>query len=514
MAMGGDDLSWDPDQLRRQLQAMDAYDFEHLIGDLWELQGWNVDVMQQSADAGIDIRATQNSPYHRKVLIQAKRYSDDNPVSGPDVQQYSALKQQESNVDESIIITTGRFTNSAEDRAEDLNVKLIDGDGLVTMIDNFNAYDIVEGYTKHPGRDVSQSKGRQSDRLSTPQLDLPSEERAKVEAYIGQNVDEYLQEEEYRAIRAMERARGKVELNPHDAKDLGVIDDLPLYDFERSFTERKTVLVLLKDDIHINDDGEVYVEDLTNYIKSDAIRGNPSGAIIGVIKRGVQDGAWLSDQGEDIWKQKKRIRWFKQKGRTLVSAMKTKYFQQPDSPEHERIRREGSELESELTEGDSKERTITGTNPEAPVVPYETVVSEETPDQGSPNQQSRVLEKTDGAPTQEAIITENSHKHEPSIDLDFSRTTWFYGVAVGTGGWLILWVLFALLSNGGFLGGLLVLISWPLLPVAILMDARTTGVFEIAKVESVLYVFLSAIPLLALIPGAVYLYRRENTWDS
>ncbi|ELZ26160.1 restriction endonuclease [Halogeometricum pallidum JCM 14848] len=118
---------------------MDDYEFEHLVADLWELQGWDADVEQQSADAGVDVRATQSSPYRRKVLIQAKRYSDDNPVTGPNVQQYAALKQQEPDTDESIIVTTGRFTGSAEDRAKDLNVKLIDGKGLVDLIGGLGA---------------------------------------------------------------------------------------------------------------------------------------------------------------------------------------------------------------------------------------------------------------------------------------------------------------------------------------------------------------------------------------
>jgi restriction endonuclease Mrr len=118
---------------------MDDFQFEHLVADLWEEQGWTTEVEQQSGDAGVDVRATKTQPYSRKALIQAKRYSDKNPVGGPDIQQYSALKQQESDVDEAIIVTTGRFTGSAEDRARDLNVKTIDGEELVDLIDSLGA---------------------------------------------------------------------------------------------------------------------------------------------------------------------------------------------------------------------------------------------------------------------------------------------------------------------------------------------------------------------------------------
>ena len=79
MASQGDSSSWGPDQLQRRLQAMDDFQFEHLIADLWEQQGWTTEVEQQSSDAGVDIRATKSQPYPRKALIQAKRYSDKNP---------------------------------------------------------------------------------------------------------------------------------------------------------------------------------------------------------------------------------------------------------------------------------------------------------------------------------------------------------------------------------------------------------------------------------------------------
>lgn len=279
MDSGGRDDTWDPDHLQRRLQSMDDYEFEHLVGDLWEIQGWDIEVEQQSADAGVDVRATQTSPYPRKVLIQAKRYSEDNPVNGPDVQQYAALKQQESDTDESIIVTTGRFTSSAEDRAKDLNVKLLDGEGLVDLIEGLNAYEVVEGYIGQPqgGRTRNQTRKRSAERKRATRGDdfrqLTPEERTEIERVVGQDLDDRIREEQYQATRAMERARAVVELNPHDAKELGIFDDAPLHDFEREFTDKKTQLVFLKDDIHANDDGDIYVEDLTDYIKPSVIQG-------------------------------------------------------------------------------------------------------------------------------------------------------------------------------------------------------------------------------------------------
>ena len=235
MSTERDDTSWDADQLRRQLQAMNETDFEHLVGDLWELQGWDVDVSEQSADAGIDIRATQSSPYNRKVVIQAKRYGDNSAVSGPAVQQYAALKQQEGNVDESIIVTTSRFTGPAEKRAQELNVKLIDGEALMAIIESLDAYEVAEQYINYPS---DPDTSAESDPCLSS-VELSPEQRAEVEEYMDQDIDAYLRDDEYRATRAMERARERVELNPHDAKNsaFSMISRWPISS-ENSLSER------------------------------------------------------------------------------------------------------------------------------------------------------------------------------------------------------------------------------------------------------------------------------------
>jgi hypothetical protein len=125
---------------------MDDWDFEHLVADLWERQGWSTEVEQQSTDAGVDVRATKSLPHRQKALIQAKRYGQNTTVGGPDIQQYSSLRQQEADADQAVVVTTGRFTKSARRRAQDLNVKLIDGDDLVELIEHLDAHDAVEKY--------------------------------------------------------------------------------------------------------------------------------------------------------------------------------------------------------------------------------------------------------------------------------------------------------------------------------------------------------------------------------
>jgi restriction system protein len=129
-----------------RIQQMDAYEFEQFIADVWARQGWDTTVSQASIDAGIDVTATKETPYPQKQLIQAKRYGPDTTVSGPEIQQYASLKQQESGVDSVVVVTSNRFTTHAIDRAHELNVKTVDGTDLVTLIERLNAHDLLDEY--------------------------------------------------------------------------------------------------------------------------------------------------------------------------------------------------------------------------------------------------------------------------------------------------------------------------------------------------------------------------------
>lgn len=136
----------DSDTLLDQLQTMDADSFESFVGELWERQGWTTTVSQHSNDAGIDVVATRHDPFEQKHLIQAKRYGPTTTVGSPDIQQYASLKQQVPDADAVVIVTTNRFTTHARDRATELNVKLINGNELITLIDEADAYDLLKTY--------------------------------------------------------------------------------------------------------------------------------------------------------------------------------------------------------------------------------------------------------------------------------------------------------------------------------------------------------------------------------
>ena len=135
-----------PAQLKAVLQEMDPYEFEYFVADLWERMGWETTVSAESADKGVDVTARKSTPYEQLVLIQAKRYGPNTTVGSPDIQQYASLKHQQSGVDKVLMVTTNAYTQQARELANQLNVKLIDGDDLVELIDQQDALDLVATY--------------------------------------------------------------------------------------------------------------------------------------------------------------------------------------------------------------------------------------------------------------------------------------------------------------------------------------------------------------------------------
>lgn len=191
-----------PSALASRLQGMDNYEFEQFVGDLWTQMGWETEVSQASVDAGVDVIATKETPYRQKKVIQAKRYSENTTVGGPDIQQYASLKTQVEGADSVVIVTTSSFTPAAEERANELNVKLVDEITLTTMVNDLDAYDLVAEYLDLPSQDTVSSvantdgynhSGNQqhtdvSSETSSP--DLNSEGRSVVEVESEASLEE------------------------------------------------------------------------------------------------------------------------------------------------------------------------------------------------------------------------------------------------------------------------------------------------------------------------------------
>lgn len=176
-------MKYNREEILHLLAAMDEYQFEHLIADLWEGQGWNTRVTSSSNDRGIDVIAERGSPFYQKQLIQAKCFSRNNTVGSPDIQQYSSLRHQEENVDAVVVVTTSSFSRQAKEIANDLNVKLVDGHTLYEMVSEYGGENLLEQYISLPSS--NDAVGKKSEKESSPSVDVTIDRESSEGAYGG-----------------------------------------------------------------------------------------------------------------------------------------------------------------------------------------------------------------------------------------------------------------------------------------------------------------------------------------
>ena len=119
----------------QNLQTMDPLAFERFVGQLFELEGYQVSSTPRSGDGGVDLllrrpgrsrRASSDSP----ALVQCKRYASSHSVGSPELQQFSgALRQALAH--EGYFVTTSFFTPAAQKWARQAGIHLIDGLALL-----------------------------------------------------------------------------------------------------------------------------------------------------------------------------------------------------------------------------------------------------------------------------------------------------------------------------------------------------------------------------------------------
>lgn len=122
--------------------------FEGFVADVWqERQGWTTEVMEAGPDKGLDVIGESPSG-DSKTAVQCKRYAEGNKITSAQIQQYSALRQQWSDVSGVTVVTTSSFTRDAKELADRLDVKCIDGEDLVRLVCRYNAEEILEWYAE------------------------------------------------------------------------------------------------------------------------------------------------------------------------------------------------------------------------------------------------------------------------------------------------------------------------------------------------------------------------------
>ncbi|MDL0138601.1 restriction endonuclease [Halobacterium salinarum] len=246
---------WDESRILSTLIELKPRAFEKFVRDLWSLQGWDAEVTARSGDKGIDVIATQSFPYEKKVLIQAKKNSEDNNIGGATMQKYASLKQRD-NVDEAIIVTTGRFTPQAKEIGVDFNLKIVSGPTLAQLVTDLSAEHLVEAYAEKDGEEQPTTQPSTTDQSFKEALsdDSPAVDfdRARVR---GACEDFQLELLGYEYVRT-------------DNPDIGSIDRIEgfVLAFELLNNADREIELFLDDIVVISD--ERYSYDLEQFVKT------------------------------------------------------------------------------------------------------------------------------------------------------------------------------------------------------------------------------------------------------
>ena len=115
------------------LMKLSPDDFERILADLWRAMGYTVTVVGGPGDRGLDILATMEKGVRFTVGIQAKRYGPTNKVDVHQIREYASLLAKHE-VDSVVVVSTSGFTEGALKEAKELNVKTIDGEQLLALL--------------------------------------------------------------------------------------------------------------------------------------------------------------------------------------------------------------------------------------------------------------------------------------------------------------------------------------------------------------------------------------------
>jgi HJR/Mrr/RecB family endonuclease len=109
--------------------ALDPFEFEHFVGDLFAKMGYFSRVTKKSGDGGVDIFAKLQTPTGiDEIIIQCKHKQDSNSTVGVDkVRELFGVLSANNKLTKGFIVTNGKFTSGCYDFANGKLIELIDG---------------------------------------------------------------------------------------------------------------------------------------------------------------------------------------------------------------------------------------------------------------------------------------------------------------------------------------------------------------------------------------------------
>jgi restriction system protein len=129
-------------EILNEIMMQEPVFFERLVVKLLMKMGYGGSlngkgiVTPPSNDEGIDGIIREDKLGFSNIFIQAKRYAIENTIGRPDIQAFEgAIARREG---KGLFITTGKFTSSAREYAQNNHIVLVDGNDLADLMIEYN----------------------------------------------------------------------------------------------------------------------------------------------------------------------------------------------------------------------------------------------------------------------------------------------------------------------------------------------------------------------------------------
>lgn len=259
-----------------KLRSTPLTDIGVIVAELWERDGWTAEIEEKIDEGVVIIYLTNSSEETQKRIIQVTRESNQESISTIAIENIETIREQSAyQIEKEICVTTESFTEEAEERANSLNIELVDGTKLAYLIEKRDARDLI---AEHGTNKI--------------EVDLSKDTEKLLENRIGSNYKDYVRDQIYFAKQTIDDANGIVKINPNDAKRLGILSEIKSSDPESVIQGENVLNAVTSDKVYFTEDCEIIVEDLSDYVNSVAIDTSANKNIVGQIEPGVPNFAW------------------------------------------------------------------------------------------------------------------------------------------------------------------------------------------------------------------------------
>lgn len=127
--------SYDDDEnVVEMIRHLDEDQFQQLVADLWEAQGWSTTVFSAGAESVYDVVAMRTEPVDERLLVWIVHRPDGGAVETQVVKRCATARESSRGADSAILVTTGVPTTAAARRADELDVDIVDTHEFVRLL--------------------------------------------------------------------------------------------------------------------------------------------------------------------------------------------------------------------------------------------------------------------------------------------------------------------------------------------------------------------------------------------